>query len=463
MTQASVFVALTLATACLQLAGCDQLVRNFEEGYKEGFYGPQLGRCHADGVMSHPLRTIDDCTAAIAVKPDDAESYYLRAVTRGEMGYLKPALADLNKTLALRPLPTVFAERCRIFAALQGNRSRDARLDCEEALRAGPRDINVRYQHAEFLMALGEERGALTDALALEHAAPQLSYGYQLACSVYLNEKKYTAAARVCDRATHLGDPVYAYFDEAELHAELGDWKRARAYADAAVRAGATLPESYMGRCWLFVQMNDLADAKPDCAMASWLADQAPYTRDASTVIADANRAYAEMYNDEKLVAGAFPHYGSAFAGECYAEDKLGRSRAALASCDRAIAEDPTDAGGYIARANVYRSLHEYAQAVADYQTALHKAGYAWDALCEEANLELQRGNAARALELAIEYRAKNPYNPNGQEVYARALAASGQMAQARVAAQAAKTGYRQRGDNIGVKETDALIAAETK
>ncbi len=86
--------------------------------------------------MNEAKRAYDDFTKAISIKPRLARAYMLRASALVELGQTDEAIADLNKSLKLKPHFQAYSLRGRLLA--QSGKFKQGLPDLNESIRLRP-------------------------------------------------------------------------------------------------------------------------------------------------------------------------------------------------------------------------------------------------------------------------------------------------------------------------------------
>jgi tetratricopeptide (TPR) repeat protein len=297
---------------------------------------------------------------------------------------------------------------------------------------------------------LKDYRGALDDAATVERLLPDSARGYADECYMLAHLERYTEARRACDRAqSEPKDRGIAYSTSIDLDSRMADWKRAFGDAQLLLYVQPDAPETYNTSCWLKLETNDFPGAAADCQKALALSSDEPHIRDTRAGLLFLQKRYQAALADENSMIKRYPYSPYGYGGRCAIETQTHRLTDALADCTRAFSLDEADGYWRVLRGNVYRAQGDVARAFTEYHLARAVDPSAFEALREEAQLDLDQGHTPQAAKLAAAYVAKNPYDPIGHDVYGRALAALRSPEAARQLA-LAESGYRARGDTAG-------------
>ncbi|MDO6415072.1 aspartyl protease family protein [Sphingomonas sp. BIUV-7] len=171
-------------------------------------------------------------------EPTDAEGYSRRAAILSSQGRFEPAIADLDRAIALAPaVGRYFGQRA--IARLANGQLLLAAADFDRALQADPGDADARIARAGMRLGGRDPKGAAEDLAIVDKALPPTS-------------DKRLVLGQMLDAAGQL-DASVGNFD-AWLKSHPQDAKRAVALN---------------GRCWVRAQLNrDLDGALDDCNAA---------------------------------------------------------------------------------------------------------------------------------------------------------------------------------------------------
>jgi tetratricopeptide (TPR) repeat protein len=407
----SILLLVALAS-CLALAGCSRFAR-FVSALQlttECMRLERLGR-YAEALTA--------CSNAMKMFPGYPFPYVYRGFAYEGLGKDARALDDFTKAVSL---DSTFQEAYSARGA-------------------------VRFR-------LKDYRGALADAATVERLLPDSARGYADECYMLAHLQRYVEAHRACDRAESAPrDRGIGFSTGIDLATRTADWKRALSDADTLLTVQPDAPETYNVRCWLKIETNDFPGAAADCGKALELSSDEPHIRDTRAGLFFLQKRYPAALADENSMIDRYPYSPYGYGGRCAIETQLHHLAAALTDCTRAISLDDADGEWHVLRGNVYRAQGDSARALADYHMARAFDPSAFEALREEAQLDLDRGRAAAAAKLAAAYVAKNPYDPIGHDVYGRALAALGKH-EAASQLTLAESGYRARSDTESERST---------
>jgi len=449
---------IVVLTAVTSLLGCSTILKNIART-ASGVRLTEL--CAEDVYKSKADQALRDCNKALAINPKYGPAYFYRALAYQLKGNIAQEELDLDRAIEHFPsFAEPYAERCTLEMTGNVVEQLAARNDCDKAVGLSPRDSYVIRKRFQLRMHVADYEGALADARTILSLQPGSAFGMIDMCAVYIMMRRVSDARLSCHQAeTADSDREYGYRVAAVLEAQMSDWASARADADRGVALSPNNAWSYNQRCWVLISMNDLEGAKRDCAKALALSNNEPEIRDTRAGILMLLRNYNGVIADESAMATHWPRSPYGFGGRCAAELKMNQPQKALRDCERALALDPNGGDWYVLRGNVYQAQGKTGQARADYEHAFSIDPTSIEALREQAKLELRAGNVHLASTLAATYVAKNEYDPLGHEVYGTALAALGKRSEAIKQFGAALSGYRRRGDNVGINEVQVAMA----
>lgn len=288
--------------------------------------------CHRAGDLAAAERLYGEL---LAVEPRHAEALHLLGVLMHQSGRHEPALALIDRAVALAPSAAAFSNRASVLRAL--GRLEDALPSHDEALRRAPNLAPAHANKAEILLELGRPEEALAcydQALALRPRD----------ATALANRGVALEALGRPDDAVASYDLALALRPDARTHANRGNALHKLGRHDEAVESyaraialGLDDPELW------FTQGNALLELdRPEESLASY------------------DRALALR-----------PDYVEAWNNRGNALRALARYEAAIASYAHALALDPGSHQARVNTGNVLQIINRHDKALAYYDAVL--------------------------------------------------------------------------------------------
>ncbi len=285
----------------------------------------RLGRAQLALQQHRPADAEADLGRLLSARPDQPEFLALRARTRLSLGRPTDALADATRAVQLDPTPS--RERLRIRALLAARQVESLPLDDPEAIRLLP----------------GEAASLRADLAA------------------------------AADRLAALQDDARALRTRAVLLAAMGD-ARAEPVASRAVELAPRSSRALLVRARIRRLAGDRRGALADLESALAIEPDDPGSLELR------GRIEAESNQSEAALADlglAVRFGGTATVHRTLAElqSRLGRPDLSLPEWSSQLAYDPEDATSFLGRAQAFRQLGQWDQALADLESAAAEAG----------------------------------------------------------------------------------------
>ena len=447
-----------MLAAALQFAGCSGAMKRIATAASAMQASYQ---CMNELSNGHPKRALDYCNTAVRLAPWVALAHYDRALVYWNLGDRPRALGDLDTAIEIAPSDVnALALRCSIQMMEGPDSLKAAQFDCDEAVTVDAHSDRALETRLSLRIHMRDYRHAFIDAEALSALHPNSAVGLLPTCEIFTAMQQSAAALRSCKLAENAEeDKRTGLLSGASLATQIAAWPHALEDVNRAVELKPDDSESYNMRCWVRVRMNDIAGATSDCARALKLSHFSPHIRDTRADIFVRLRDYHAVVEDENSMIAAFPGSPYGWGGRCAAEQRMSRLRNALADCRRAVELNPYDGHWLVLLGNVYRAQGQGELAQATYQRARTLDPAAFDAWLEEARLAESRGDITTAATLAASYVLKNECDPEGHEVYGKALKALGRRSEALKQFSAAMSGFGKRHDSIAQREVEAAMS----
>jgi tetratricopeptide (TPR) repeat protein len=159
---------------------------------------------------------------AIALKPDLADAYLLRARAHVIQGDLEPAVADFTKMIQLRPEDAqAYVERGAVYLAQKNYQA--ALADCANALTRNPQLAQAYNVRGTAWRTIGELPKALAEFNHAIELSPDADNYFQRGATYQLLDQHRLAIADMDQVIAFNPDSSEAYFARARSKRALGD------------------------------------------------------------------------------------------------------------------------------------------------------------------------------------------------------------------------------------------------
>ena len=331
--------------------------------------------------------------------PDSAELLTLRGTAHAQLHQPQGALADAEQAYRLAPQ----SENAALLLAMlyrQQGRTDQARALASTAMRAHPGSADLHRLLADMDLARGDRAGAELELQQAIHLLPRQLAQRRALAQLYVLDGRIDAAQKLLEDAVRGSpqelEPRLAYLDFLNEH------RSPRAARETLAR-------------WIDAQPSD---ADLQLALGELLHKQG------------ATEQAVAVYR-RVLAAGAARPARTARERLAAIDAERGALAPALAGVDEVLREQPQDDEARLLRAQIHLSQYDVAAALADARLVVqHRASWApgWQAL---ARAELADGDVPSALDALRAAAVSSPGDPAITLELARALAESGQAAQA--------------------------------
>ena len=280
-------------------------------------------------------RAIQDFNAAVRLDPNQGRAYSNRGFAYNQKGDYDHAISDLSRAILLEPdIATTYSDRAHAYS-VRGDKER-ARADLQKALELNPNEPNARA-----LLVKIDSGDDLPKCTVSPPDASALS-----ACGRIIAD--VNASAEMRSRA-------FAF--RGIGHANKGDFDRAVADFDEAIRLDAKLGAGFSNRGFAHFRLGKFDRAAADYGEAIKLAPGQPV-----------------------------PHVGRGAAHK-----ELGKFDLALVDLNESIRLDPKHARAHFHRGDTYRRMGDTVRARADLTRALELNPNEADAKAALARLDAGR------------------------------------------------------------------------
>jgi len=309
------------------------------------------------GHREEALRLVGDGLARLDSDLDPAEHRLHRSVLRynraqlyAGLGRLEEALADYTAVIEEDPH---YAEYHFDRAALLRRLGRDdeAMAEYETAMRLSPPFPELYYNRGDLRSATGDDDGALADFGYVLEIDPGYVDAYINRVSILMETGDRAAARRdLTAGLTVAPDDPHLLCLLARLELEDGHGDDARAAADAAVRAGGDVAQTWATRAGIAFELGDPHAAVADFTRAIDIAPD-PAVLFNRAIAHQALEHWAPAEDDFTAVLEAEPAEAEAWLRRAECRDRLGNADGAGHDLRRAaaLAPDPPAAGAMVA------------------------------------------------------------------------------------------------------------------
>jgi tetratricopeptide (TPR) repeat protein len=321
-----------------------------------------------------------DMDEAVRRMPNDAQSFYNRALLRGDNNQIGLAKEDLDKVIALNPKATEALKKRAVYNAMLGNSQR-AIEDANRAIEVDHGALSYAARGFGFLMA-GNSDAALQDFSEALRLNPDAVEVYQSRATAYVNVGDLEHAMRDLEESLRRRpNDAKALAQRGAIYAREGDRKLAEA---DLTRAATLLPNA---------------------------ADVLQNSADAYEALGDLNHAL-EIRNKVVDISG---RSSIALTMRALLMIKMGRSKDAIPDLDNALQMVPELGMTLAARALAFAQDGEYEKAAADADHALsitQDGLFGVMAWVVRSNIYETQGNYEEAIRVYTRGLEKNVDNP---------------------------------------------------
>ncbi len=226
-----------------------------------------------------PSTTSGEMSSDLGDRPENAYAYLERGKTRSLADNYRDALADLNRSIDLKPTAEAYIERGQARDRLKDKQG--ALTDFDEAIKLAPESAEAYYQRASINKDNNNDRSALADldkAISLQsnHLLARIERGNLRAKMGDKTQamQDFNAAIEIDARSS------YAYMSRAGLFASANEKVKAIADYNRAIVLDPSSYYQFYERGILHQELNHKAKAKADFQMTLQLAKQAGKEKD---------------------------------------------------------------------------------------------------------------------------------------------------------------------------------------
>ncbi len=325
-----------------------------------------------------------DFDRSVALNPVFTNGWHYRGITESRFGNYETALDDLQRAIDLRPgyEGVYFSRGVTYFLAQQFDRAID---DFDRYIRKQPRDPSAYLNRGASYLFMGDTLKAVNDynkAIRLDRFDPE---GYVRRGRLYAEQKNYELALADMDRAIELDTTnTFAYFNRAIMYYEQEKYHEAMDDLNRVLKDEPGNALTLYNRGLISAQLGDFEGSLNDLDRVLNINPE--------NVLAYFNRAsifielgmYENALEDYDKAIGLYPDFAKAYMNRSYVKNLLGRAREAQKDYDTAQkkvadyrARNITDAGSFADTTKKYSSLltfeAEFAQKDFDNELLQHR------------------------------------------------------------------------------------------
>ena len=305
-----------------------------------------------------------DFDRSVRLNPVFTSGWHYRGITESRFGNYEQALTDLQQAINLRPgyVGLYFSRGVTYFLAQQFD---NAIGDFDKYIRQEPKDPSAYLNRGASWLFLGDTLKAVQDynkAIKLDRFDPE---GYVRRGRLYAAQKRYDLAMTDMDRAIELDTAnTFAYFNRAIMLYEQERYKEAMNDLNRVLQDEPGNALTLYNRGLIHAQLGAYEDALDDMDRVLNI--------NPDNVLAIFNRAsifielgqYQNALEDYDRAIELYPDFAKAYMNRSYVKNLLGRNREAKKDYDiaqRKVAEyrakNATDAGSFADTTKKYSSL----------------------------------------------------------------------------------------------------------
>ncbi len=294
--------------------------------------------------LGYYVGAIKNYTAAIQLKPDDADAYYYRGLAKYELRQHTPTISDFNTAIS----------------------------DLDTAIRLKP-DYADAYNNRGLVKGkLRQYAAAILDFdTAIQHK-PDYADAYKNRGTTKAELGQYADAITDYDIAIQLNpDDVYAYNNRGNAKRRLGQHDNAISDFDTAIQLNPDDAEAYYNRGVAKAELRQYADAIADYDIAIQLNPDDAYAYNNRGIAKAELGQHAAEIADYDIAIQLQPDLAYAYNNRGVVKNRLGQHTAAIADFDIAIQLQPDLAKAYLYRGVAKTELGQTLAAQQDFNTAL--------------------------------------------------------------------------------------------
>lgn len=278
----------------------------------------------------------NDFDKSIQINPVFTSGYHYLGITESRFGNYDVALSNLQKAIDLRPGSEglYFSRGVTYFLSQQFELAVN---DFDRYIRKQPKDPSAFLNRGASHLFLGDTLKAFNDynkAIRLDRFDPE---GYVRRGRLYAEQKDYVKAIADMDKAIELDTlNTFAYFNRAIMHYEMQDYKRAMSDLNKVLEEEPGNALTLYNRGLIHAQLGAYEEALADLDRVLNINPE--------NVLAYFNRAsifiemglYKNAVEDYDTAIGLYPDFAKAYMNRSYVKSLLGDMKASKKDYDTA-------------------------------------------------------------------------------------------------------------------------------
>jgi tetratricopeptide (TPR) repeat protein len=330
-------------------------------------------RANTKGQLRKFSEALEDYDEAIRLKSDFADAYYFRANTNSQLRKFPEALQDYDKAIDLKTQYLAKAYYFKANAKGQLGKFLESLEDYDEAIRLEPGFADAYYSRATAKGQLGRFSESLEDYDKTIKLKPDFADAYYYRANTESQLGKFPEALEDYDEAISLKpDYTDAYYFRANIKGRLGKFPEALEDYDEAIRLKPGYTKAYCFRANTKSQLGKFSEALQDHDEAIRLK---PDFADAYFFRANTKgqmKQFPEALQDyDKAINFKTQHLVDAYYFRANVKSLLRKFSEALQDYDEVIILKPGFADAYYYRANIKGQLGKFDGALEDYDEAI--------------------------------------------------------------------------------------------
>lgn len=354
-----------------------EAIAMYSKGLSAALSGP---RSDAKALASRALRqraaaydaagngkaALSDLSAAVSAAPEDPEGWMARAALHLKFNDPRRAMADYEKTLALKAdNPKALLGHAEILA--DSGHAEEAQKDLNEAIKADPKLAAAYDRRGRLAVGHGAWDDALKDfmkSVDLQPGDPDFLLDLGIA---RLNKKEYWKAIAALDRSLQQNGPAApAKAARAEARAALGMTHQAFQDLDEALKADPQSAELHALLGFVLLKTHQYPEAIRTLDRAVTIDHKDPRAYRLRGLAHAGLGEYSEAGNDLHHAATLAAHPVDELIDLCHAERLRGRFTRAVEACSKALKIDGERGWAYIQRGLAYLASGDASRAARD-------------------------------------------------------------------------------------------------
>jgi tetratricopeptide (TPR) repeat protein len=358
--------------------------------------------------------TIAKYTQAIALKPDDADAYFIRGKAFSARGEYEKAIEDFTKFIDTTPDSILYFYRSETY--LNMGKYEEAMADYKKYMGGNCPDIliyNYFGEHFSSQRKYEEAIEAFTKAIDTDPGYADIYYnrGNALSCL-----ERYKEAIEDYTKAIDIkSDYAEAYFNRGNAFSAQLKYEEAIANYNQAITLDPDVAEFYISRGDVFYKQRNHEKAISNYSKAKKLKpDYFKIYRKCGDVFLDQGK-YKEAIANFTTVIAYKPNDDSIRNKRGLAYVRQGMYEAAITDFSKVINNDPENAFTYYHRGSTFADQRKYKEAIEDYNKAIELKPNLDDAYFNRGNAFFDQRSYNEAM---TDYTKAIDINPDSDDAY---------------------------------------------